>query len=247
MTAPALPAFTIFGHRGAAGAPENTVAAFEAALAAGLRWLELDVQAHHEALIVFHDDDLQRCADVDGRVLDTPLAQLQALDLGDDQHIPLLDDLLTQLRGRAALNIELKAGRDVGARTAAALRGALSAGWQSEDLLVSSFDHAELAAFHRALPEAPVAPLFDSDASTAEAVAAALDSHIVHLDMPLADTETLTRLHTAGLRVHVFTVNDPAQAERLRAAGAGGVFTDHPERYRLEGDLSQDCHGQPLQ
>lgn len=243
MAEPRLPGFTVFGHRGAAGlAPENTPAAFEAGIAAGLRWMELDVQAHPEALIVFHDHRLERCAGVPGAVLKTPLRELQALDVGAGQRIPLLEALLDQLHGRAALNIELKAGAGVGPRTAEALRAALSAGWAAEDLLVSSFDHKALAAFHAALPTVPVAPLFDRDTAGMDAVAAGLDSRIVHLHRALAAPATLARLTTTGLRAHVFTINDVEQAETLRAAGAAGIFTDHPERFRLIGAMSQKRH-----
>jgi glycerophosphoryl diester phosphodiesterase len=248
MTEPRLAEFTLFGHRGAAGlAPENTLAAFEAGIHAGLRWMELDVQAHPEALIVFHDDRLDRCAGVSGTVLETPLRELRALDVGAGQRIPELDTLLDQLSERAALNIELKAGADVGPRTAEALRTALTAGWSAEDLLVSSFDHAALTAFHAALPEVPVAPLFDFDAANAEAVAASLGSRIVHLHRALAGAATLGRLASAGLRAHIFTVNDVAQAEALRAAGAAGIFTDHPERFRLISAMSQKRHSAGVQ
>lgn len=243
MTEPHLAEFTVFGHRGAAGlAPENTAAAFEAGIEAGLRWMELDVQAHPEALIVFHDHRLERLAGMAGAALETPLYELQALDLGAGQRMPLLETLLVQLRDRAALNIELKAGADVGPRTAEALRSALAGGWPAEDLLVSSFDHTALAAFHATLPEVPVAPLFDRKAAGAETIAAGLDSCIVHLHLRLANRATLARLTAAGLRAHVFTVNDAGQAEKLRAAGAAGVFTDHPERFRLVGAMSQKRH-----
>lgn len=248
MAAPDLPDFVVFGHRGAAGlAPENSLAAFEAGISAGLRWMELDVQAHEEALVVFHDTRLERVTGIPGRVLQTPLRTLLAADLGDGEHIPLLAELLDRLRGRAALNIELKDGADVAARTAALLRDRLGDGWAASDMLVSSFDHTALAAFHGALPEVPVAPLFDTDASEADAVASRLDSRIVHLHLPLADAATLTRLTAAGLRVHVFTVNDPVLADRLRASGAAGIFTDHPERFRLEGVMSQNRHAAGVQ
>lgn len=248
MATPALPDFAVIGHRGAAGlAPENSLAAFEAGIAAGLRWMELDVQAHPEALLVFHDDNLQRVAGLPDRLLDSPLDSLQRIDLGNGARIPLLAELFDELRGRAALNIELKAGAELAVRTAALLRDALAEGWRAQDLLVSSFDHTELAAFHAALPEIPIAPLFETDASQAEATATALDSRIVHLYLPLADAGTLARLAACDLRTHVFTVNAVVQADALRAHGAAGVFTDHPERFRLDAVPSRGRHAAGMQ
>lgn len=234
MRRPALDGFTIFGHRGAAGsAPENTLAGFDAALGHGARWIELDVQAHPEALVVFHDDRLERRTDGSGALLETPLATLRALDAGDGTAIPMLEEVLDHLRGRAALNIELKGGHAVGERTAAALDAALAGGWRAADLLVSSFDHAALAAFRAALPQVPVAPLFADDAAPAIATARRFDTDVVHLARDLATAEMMAELDAAGLRAHVYTVNDPEEAERLRKLGASGIFTDYPGRFML--------------
>ena len=92
-----------------------------------------------------------------------------------------------------------------------------------------------------------MAPLFARNAGKAETVAAGLDSRIVHLHRRLAKPATLARLGAAGLRAHVFTVNDAGEAERLRAAGAAGVFTDHPERFSLVDAMSQKRHSAGVQ
>ena len=92
-----------------------------------------------------------------------------------------------------------------------------------------------------------MAPLFDRGTTDAEAVAARMGSRIVHIHLLLADPTTLGRLASAGLRTHIFTVNDTAQAEALRAAGAAGIFTDHPERFRLISAMSQKRHSAGVQ
>ncbi|WP_309604661.1 glycerophosphodiester phosphodiesterase family protein [Phenylobacterium sp.] len=99
-------------HRGlwaADGAPENSLAAFQAACAAGYS-IELDVQlsADGEAM-VFHDDDLERMTGVAGKLRDRTAADLSALRLkGSDERIPTLLETLALVGHRAMVHVELK-------------------------------------------------------------------------------------------------------------------------------------------
>ena len=99
-------------HRGlwtADGPPENSLAAFQAACAAGYS-IELDVQlsADGEAM-VFHDDDLERMTGVAGKLRDRTAADLAALRLnGSDEPIPTLLEALALVGHRAMVHVELK-------------------------------------------------------------------------------------------------------------------------------------------
>lgn len=99
-------------HRGLwskGGAPENSLAAFQAACQGGYG-IELDVQltADGEA-VVFHDDDLQRMTGVQGRVRDRTLAELAKLTLaGTEERIPTLLETLAVVGRRAMIHVELK-------------------------------------------------------------------------------------------------------------------------------------------
>ena len=98
-------------HRGlwSADAPENSLAAFEAAAAAGYG-MELDVQlSADEQVVVFHDDRLERLTEGLGRTADQPAAALAALRIvGSGQTIPRLDQVLTSVAGRGLVLVELK-------------------------------------------------------------------------------------------------------------------------------------------
>ena len=119
-----------FAHRGLHGpsVPENSRAAFEAAIAAG-HGIELDVQASGDGeAMVFHDDRLERLAMGEGRLAEFPAAELGRVGLkGTDETIPALAEVLTLIGGRVPLLIELKApGRRVAGLSGAvarALRG----------------------------------------------------------------------------------------------------------------------------
>lgn len=226
--------FTVFGHRGAAGcAPENTLLGFNTAIAQGVSWIECDVQAHPEALVLFHDDRLRRTTGARGRLLSTPLATLKALDAGGGSRIPTLQEALVELRGRVAINIELKAGDAVAERAGEALCAAVETGWRPADLLVSAFDHDVLADFRRAAPQIPVAPLFDRPSPRMIDIARALDAAAIHIGLPVATPIVLAALSDAGLPIHVYTVNQPRLSDRLRERGVSGIFTDYPQRFIL--------------
>ena len=106
---------TLYAHRGlhdnAGGVPENSLAAFAAAVKAGYG-VELDVQLTADRqVVVFHDNDLRRMCGIDKRIDECTYAELKELRLlGSDQRIPLLSDVLEVLDG-ATLMCEFKAMR----------------------------------------------------------------------------------------------------------------------------------------
>ena len=107
----------IIGHRGyPAKYPENTLAAFEAAIEAGAVMIELDVMLSRDRkVVVIHDATLDRTTNGKGSVADLTLAELKQLDAGSwfdaqfvGQQIPELSEVLDLVNGRAYVNIEIK-------------------------------------------------------------------------------------------------------------------------------------------
>jgi glycerophosphoryl diester phosphodiesterase len=91
-----------FGHRGAAGyAPENTLASVEKAISLGADWVEVDVYAVENELVVIHDDRLERTTNGSGYIIEQSLEYLRSLDAGEGEKIPFLReifDLVVELR-----------------------------------------------------------------------------------------------------------------------------------------------------
>ncbi|MBX6421892.1 MAG: glycerophosphodiester phosphodiesterase family protein [Sinobacteraceae bacterium] len=224
--------FTIFGHRGARGhAPENTLLALDTGIRLGADWLEFDVQLHPcGALLLFHDLTLERTTDGRGALADCDFATLRRLDAGAGQQIPTLEEALDLIEQRAGVNIELKTANGTGEAVAAVLRRYLAAGWPAERFLVSSFHLPELWEFRQAAPEIPVAVLLAGVPLDFAGCATELQAAAVHLSAEFADPRLIADAKTHGRRVHVYTVNDPAQMRALAALGVDGVFTDYPER-----------------
>ena len=119
-----------FAHRGlhdaSRGVPENSRAAFRAAIEAGFG-IELDVQLSADGVaMVFHDETLERLTEAVGRVDERDAAALVAIRLrGADQTIPRLHDALDLVDGRVPLLIEVKAPRGLAADAASAVADAL--------------------------------------------------------------------------------------------------------------------------
>jgi glycerophosphoryl diester phosphodiesterase len=222
--------FTIIAHRGASGTePENTLRSFRRALEMGAQWMELDVHAVEDALIVFHDDHLDRRTNGTGIVADRSLAYIRSLDAGEGEKIPLLGEVMDLISGRACINIELK-----GDRTALPVAGLLSerirdGGWKPERILVSSFNHTELAEFKARCPDIPIGALFMDTPSELASIKSRLGCYSVHLARNHVTRETVEEAHRHGMKVFVYTVNKPKDVERMKILGADGVFTDYPD------------------
>jgi len=212
----------VIGHRGCpALAPENTLAAFEAA-ATRLDWVELDVRRCDSGeLVVFHDETLDRVTGASGRVAETSLAELQALTVGDsEESVPTLAAVFDALPDRVAVNVELKE---------AGLADDLAAvvGEAEHEILVSSFD-AEALREVREATALPVAFLFAADWAESLSVAADLDCAAVHPHYDLLSSARVDEAHDRGFEVNAWTVPDREVVRRLREYGVDGVVVDDP-------------------
>jgi glycerophosphoryl diester phosphodiesterase len=215
-------------HRGASAlAPENTLAAIRRAIELGATWVEVDVQACADGLVVIHDDTLERTTDGHGPVATQTLATLRGLDAGHGERIPLPGEVLDLCRGRCAVNLELK-GPNVAPRLLPLLQDALASGWPADALLCSSFDWPQLDALHAALPDLPLGVLCEQVDTAAVAMAQRLGARVIACALKHTAAGAVTAAHGAGSALWVFTVNDAADAARLAALGVDGIFSDHP-------------------
>lgn len=232
----------VIGHRGAAGhAPENTIAALDAAARLGARWVEFDVKlAGSGEPILFHDETLGRTTDGKGNVAETPLARLKELDAGawyqarfKGERIPTLDEALVMLaRHGLGANVEIKPcpgrERETGETVARALKGRWPGRLPAP--LVSSFHAGALAQAAAAAPEFPRALLFRGVPENWREMAEATGATAIHGNWQLLDRARVASLREAGYAVRAYTVNDVRAAAQLFSWGVESVFTDYPER-----------------
>lgn len=233
-------AFLGIAHRGASGrAPENTHAAFAAALALGAEAIELDCQLSADGeLVVIHDETLDRTTDGHGPVGDRTFAELARLDAGvwfdpsyRGERIPRLGDVLAQVRDRVLLNVEIKSARDVGAietKLADVVAREEAGAW----VLFSSFHPGALRNMRAAAPWARLGVLCDHDPRRGGvALAVELGAEALIPGRAWVDAGIVDEAHARGLDVWVWTVNEPGEMRRLLALGVDALFSDWPERF----------------
>ena len=230
-------------HRGAGKlAPENTLAAFRLGASYGYRAFECDVKLSADGVpFLLHDATLQRTTNGHGRATDLSWSELSRLDAGAWHSRAFAGEPLASLEGVAAfclknghaLNIEIKPTPGSEAETGRVVAEHATRLWRGAALppLFSSFQPAALAAAQVAAPAIPRALLLDSLRTGWLDEAKALGCVAVVTGYPVMDADVLTQLHGAGLRALVYTVNDPAEAQRLAAIGIDAIITDAVDRF----------------
>ena len=228
-------------HRGAGKlAPENTLAAFRVGAGQGYRAFECDVKLSADGVpFLLHDSTLDRTTPERGIAGTRPWAELSQLDAGSwhsrayaGEPIPTLDAIAAFcLRNGHALNIEIKPteGQEVQTGTVVAHAAARLWAGQAVPPLFSSFQAESLAAAQAAEPQVPRALLLESLRDSWFDEALALGCVAVVTDHRLMDATVIARLHTAGLRALVYTVNETAELKRLlglQGGGVDGIITD---------------------
>jgi len=226
---PASPLY--IAHRGAAAlAPENTLAAYRAAYASGLRVLEQDVRLLADgALAVIHDDSVDRTTNGQGAVASFDSTTWRTLridtrrfpDISESIAPPLFDEVLEEFKGRVLFVPEAKSPGSGKALVHALCR----AGIAHDHALVQAFALADLApAIAAGYPAMFLTSTSrDIDAARAMGVAwAGLDRR--------SPPAVFDAWREAGFRLIAWTVDDRAERDRLLARGVSGFFSDDPLR-----------------
>lgn len=232
----------VIGHRGyKARYPENTLAAFEAARAAGVKMIELDVSFSRDRQpVVIHDDTLERTTNGCAMVNALSLAELKKLDAGSwfdarfaGEHLPGLAEVLERLGGRVLINIEIKpkafeahSPPDAIERQVVALLRRYNI---SKSVLISSFERRILQRIAD-MEQPPALALISEGVADQDAIdfCKRIQAFSWHADHRQLDRRQVERMHAAGMRVMAYTVNLPSDIRRVVDLGVDGVFSDDP-------------------
>jgi glycerophosphoryl diester phosphodiesterase len=230
----------VIAHRGArASAPENTLAAFEAARQDGATWIETDIKLTADGVpILMHDDTLERTTNGHGAVADTTWAEMQAFDAGSwfgpayaGSRIPSLAELLAfALEFGIRLNIELKPcpGRARVTTMVALIEIAKLGSDAMPPPLISSFDIEALTIAAQLHPDWPRGLLLDQWRDDWREVMTVTRATTLHLNAKMLTTERLRALRETGVPLLAYTVNDALRARELLTGGVRAVFSDNP-------------------
>lgn len=227
-----------FAHRGGASAwPENTMPAFQGAVDLGYRYLETDVHATRDGvLLAFHDDKLDRVTDRTGVIAEMDYADVKQARVDGQEPIPLMADLLSAWP-EVRINIDPK--RDNAAGPLIRLLKDMNA---VDRVCVTAFSGKRTAGIRAALGPrlctgmGPMStsrlrfsswsgPLGFAWGGFAEGCA---QIPVRQYGIRLVDRALVDRAHELGLQVHVWTIDDPVEMRRLIDVGVDGLMTDEP-------------------
>jgi glycerophosphoryl diester phosphodiesterase len=228
-------------HRGGAVEHlENSMPAFEACVALGYRYLETDVRATADGVLVaFHDSHLERVSDRTGRLEQLPWSEVAQARIGGREPLVRLEDLLGAWPD-VRFNLDIKA-----AGVLAPLVRLVRRMKVADRLCLASFSDARIAAARRlfgpavctSLGPRGVAALRLSSYSPRAAGLVRMNAGCAQVPLhlggrALVDERFVTAAHARGLQVHVWTVDTEEEVARLLDLGVDGVMTDRPGMLR---------------
>ncbi|WP_069172328.1 glycerophosphodiester phosphodiesterase [Streptomyces griseus] len=249
----------VFAHRGASAyAPENTLAAVDAADDLGIAWVENDVQLTKDGvLVVMHDTNLKRTTDAEevfpGRapwaVKDFTAAEIAKLDAGSwfgaryaGARVPTLTQYLRRVeRNHQKLLLEIKSPEIYPGIEKETLRVLREEGWLDRRhvkhrLVVQSFGAESVKTVHAQRPDVVTGFLGTPAVADLPSYAAFTDqinpSHGTIDAAYVASVHKLKGAHGKPLRVNTWTVNDAAKAAQVAGYGVDGIITNNPDIVR---------------
>ena len=213
------------------------MAAFRKAVEEGYHHLETDVRATADGrLVVFHDSRLDRVTDARGAVRELPWSRISQVRVGGVEPIPQLSDVLEEFPD-ARFNIDAKSDAAVGPLADTIRR--CNAG---DRVCVVSFSDRRLTALRSAvgpgvawaLGPRETFRLFRAGVVRRDFVSTAVAAQVpvFYRRVQVVTPRFLQTAHAAGLEVHVWTIDDAAEMQRLLELGVDGIMTDRPDVLR---------------
>jgi glycerophosphoryl diester phosphodiesterase len=218
-----------------AEAPEHTIAAFEAALAEGADALALRVRLSRDGHpVAFGPATLERTTDGRGPVGELTVRELKRLDAGGwkgsrfkGQRVQTLQEVLERFRDRTRFWIELPDGDDAGSGIEERVISTLEIYEVDERCLVQSANREALGRVRTLNPAIPIGALW-SAGSLASALPAPGTAEALCPAVEVLQAGDVEKIRAAGLGCYVWTVNEPALADRLVGWCVDGILTDRP-------------------
>ena len=236
----------LIGHRGFKEAyPENTMAAFEAAVKAGAKMVELDVHLSKDReLVVIHDDIVDRTTGATGPVSDYTLTELRKLDAGSwfdprfaNEKIPTLNEVLTALIPRVLINIEIKSAfepdrqevGDIEMRVMDLIRREKA----YSSVLISSFDPRIIKNVVQ-MDDSPPVAFISETAEGEKTVDTCRDLSVFsfHPKFQCLDKKMVSMCHAEGIFVFPYNVNTDSDFNQALQMDVDGVIVDDPAAFK---------------
>lgn len=221
----------ILGHRGAsADAPENTLGAFGLALEQGAVGIEFDVRLSGSGdVVVIHDSTVDRTTDGTGKVSSLSTQTLQSLDAGMGQSIPTLDEVFQTFGASMLYNMEIK---DAGEEIAIAVADRISAYHLESQTIVSSFNPFSVRYARKHLTYSTKVAILRMNLGLLRFSHLLANAEVDHPHYEMVNEKYMAWARKKGYLVNVWTVDDPAGAQRLARLGVNAIITNKPKLIR---------------
>ena len=216
----------VIGHRGAAGVmPENTLKGFRYAIELGVDGVECDVHLTRDGhLVVMHDETVDRTTNGTGRIRELDLAAIRALDAGDGERVPTLDEVSALVRGRVKLLCELKGEGVEDAAVEAVLARDMTA-----EVTFTSFHLDRIARVRQRDEALQVGAIFLAPTEDDLRRAADLGARGVGIFYRNLCLRLVEMAHDLGLDVRAWNPDTLREQQAMIALGVDGISTNRPD------------------
>ena len=243
MLGGAVPIVT--AHRGySSAAPENTLAAFQAAIDSGSERAELDVQMTKDGVVmVTHDTSLRRCTGLNANIYDLTYDEVRQLSAGRwygmrfaSEKIPTLEEVLDLCKGKIQLNVEIKPNAATPELETKTVQLLLEKGF-AQDCVITSQSYETLCRVKELAPEIPTGYILALGVGSCYDLP---DADFFSIESTFITSGMVKQIHLRGKTVSAWTINREQDAASLLKLGVDDLITDKPEMVQTLLDKTTD-------
>lgn len=231
--------FTVFGHRGVPSlATENSISSFKMILEKNIEAVELDVHiTKDEKLLVMHDFNTLRMSGIEHVITETNYDTLKALTIGDEEKIPLLNEVFDILTDKVFYDIEIKSKSTNNVKLVKELYRVITDYKLKENCMVSSFNPFVLKEFNKLKSGIQTGLIYSNDAEVPFILRNGLGLCITHIDIMKPHYKQLKGplfyIYTKILKKKCFTwtINSKEDLDYAKSRGCLGVCSNNPQNF----------------
>jgi len=212
----------VIAHRGASFLePENTIRAVERAVKMGADFVEVDVRVSKDnKLVVMHDPDINRTTDGKGLVKDYTVQELKNFDAGDGETVPTLDEIITCVKDRIGLVIEIKEpGTEVKILEKIDENNL-------ENVILTSFYHKSIKNARKTDPSVDAGIIFTCQPVDVNQMVSNAGANIIFPSYRYMNEDMVKQAQNKGISVYPWTIDDPEIFEKFVEMGVDGIVTN---------------------
>lgn len=232
LRTPPLTSLQVIAHRGGASyEPENTLAAFRNSINQGVDWLEFDVQMTKDgALVVIHDETVDRTTDGTGAVREMTLEQIRSLDAGKGEKVPTFEEVLELAKTHGMKILPETKSAHLYPGVEEKLLQALEQADYLDQTVIQSFEANSLEKLHSLNPQAKLCALYGLWQFSVSSPPGEAQYVCPMAEMVLLNPGMIRQAHKEGRQVFIWfgVLENPIGLNAMRFFGADGMIVNDP-------------------